>query len=256
MSITTFLLGMLFFVVSALAYITSMLAGWELSIIMVMAFPILAYARRNPKVHNIYLLMTILYSGGRFIMNHIAVNCTDLKSVLKPPLNINNTIVLQLAGFSCVIAVILYFAIIFITTIITVKDEIHSCNTIEEISKNSKVIRLNNLFSCNMFINIVVMFLFIPLYSLQDYWLHIVIFVIILISVSVSYYMLEIDSIRRRKEEILMLEKECEDKKRSNYKLFNLSSRMENDVPLSEEDKELKELEELVNIADELSNKD
>lgn len=256
MSVTTLLLGVLFFGVSLVSYVTTMFFGWELIIVAIMAFPIWAYARKNPKVQNIYLIMATLYSGGRFIMNHIVVNYTNLKDVLKAPLNMNNIVVKQLAGFSCVIVILLYFAVMFTTIIVTVKDEIYFCKTIEEITRNSKVTRLNNLFSSTMFISAIIMGIFIPLYNLYDYGIHMIIFIIIFIAVGASYYMLEIDSIRRRKEEILMLEKECEDKKRNSYKLFNLSSRMENDPPLKEEDKEIKELEELVNIADELSSTD
>lgn len=180
--------------VALCCYIMNMMFWWELIFVAALLFPIWLYTKIPSNIMHMWQAGFTVGVIFRFIFQYRLIWGGLIESY---PVDMTNDLTRQFAGVGMIIGLFTYTFLIFVSCATTVNDHYTECNTVEEVRRNRKVNKINNLFSMSIFIIVIEVLLYIPAYHLVDSWINITVFLAAWVLIYVGYNMLCVDFRRR-----------------------------------------------------------
>lgn len=191
------------YLLSALClYMIDIFCLWELIVAAVGLFPLLSYAKTKPKLWNMYFIVKELGLLGRSLFITL---CYPTASYVIYPISIKNQLVLQMAGLSAILELIVWCLIVLIVAYATSKDAISKCDDIAKIGKLRACRWMYNLTTSVTIVSVFTLLLYIMAYQLESYKWNMVMFMGCVLLFRVVYGLLYIgtckDKIKKLKEQ-------------------------------------------------------
>lgn len=197
----TLIIGVVFLIVSFLAYAHKLMLWYELIPLFFLLLPPYLYCR-NKKIVNVYLLIGTLYSGIRFYSNYLLASTHP--DLVMMPITMAQPIVKQFTGMVVILVLYVWYCYMFYTCYATVRDIVKKSETYEMLSNNSKITRYINMFTVTSVIMFGCIVSTIWTYNLVDYTKYLLIFICTSVLIAVCFYALVTDVVRVRKEEFVV----------------------------------------------------
>jgi hypothetical protein len=165
------------------------------------------YARHNNAVWSALFGIQIFQLVLRFgICTVLAIKLPDIER----PVSMSTDVIKAFCGISTIVCWFIWFICVSCVNIQTTKTQCQKCNDIDSISKNSVIIRATNLFSVSTVIIIINMVVATHSFGLKEYYVNMIVFIMIIAIVAIMVYIIQINVIRERKEQIVTADKETE----------------------------------------------
>ena len=197
------------YLLSALClYMIDIFCLWELIVVAVGLFPLLSYAKTKPKLWNMYFIVKELGLLGRSLFITL---CYPTASYVVYPISIKNQLVLQMAGLSAILELIVWCLIVLIVAYATSKSAIDKCDDITKIGKLRACRWMYNLTTSVTIVSVFTLLLYIMAYQLESYKWNMIMFMGCVLLFRVVYGLLYIGTCRDKIKKIELLE-ESQDK--------------------------------------------
>lgn len=189
---------------SLLTYLMSMLQGWELIFTFMFALPVWCYAKKHNVLWNVlFLVQTLALTLRIGVCTVVAYKVGGIT----PPITMDITLIRQFCGVTTIIGWLIWLMCIAVTLLSTVKFRVKKHDTISSLECDRDIIHATNLFSVTTVIVIIDMVIATQAYALNDYYKNTITFIAIVIAIAIAVYMAQVSTIRSRKEEIIVKEK-------------------------------------------------
>lgn len=193
---------------SLLTYLMSMMQGWELIFTLMFAFPVWYYARRHNVLWNVlFLVQTLALTLRIGVCTVVAFKVGGIT----PPITMDITLIRQFSGVTAIVGWLVWLICTAVALLSTVKCKVRKHETIKSLEHDRDIIHATNLFSVTTVIVIIDMVVATQAYALNDYYKNTITFIVVVIAIAIAVYMAQVSTIRAKKEEIILKEKNRDD---------------------------------------------
>lgn len=197
----TIVAGCAYIGLSLLSYLMDMSNPYEVIFTLMYTFPLYAYARRKEVLWTSLFTVQTLGIIGRYIVSTTVV-LNGYCSVA--PISMSIPVIKQMCGVVTIIVWIIWLTIVAYTAYNTTKLSVGKAKLITDITENKSIIRSTNVLSVTSVITIINLLVAVKAYSLSDYVLHIIVFEMVVILISVGTFFEQSNMIRCRKEKLIL----------------------------------------------------
>ena len=196
----TIVAGCAYIGLSLLSYLMDMSYPYEVIFTLMYAFPLYAYARRKKILWTSLFTIQALGIVGRYVVSTVVV----LNGYCKvTPISMNIPIIKQMCGVVTIMTWLVWLTIAAYTTYNITKLSIGKAKVLTDVTENKNIIRSTNILSVTSVITIINLLVTVKAYSLSDYAIHIIVFEMIVILISMETFMEQSNMIRRYKEKLI-----------------------------------------------------